>query len=238
VVFGPAPVEEGIVIAREVVEHYGERRPFTTATAFRAWACLEAFAGRFDEARSLLERDRALIAELGVRAFRVHTAEVACWIELRAGDSAAAEAAAREGLAASEELDDPSIWAEFGALLARALDRAGRDDEVFELTDRVAERVQRGDVAVEVHRRIARAPALARAGETEAAAALAGEAVAIAKTTDFLPLLADALACLGSLTGDDAVLAEARATYARKGDIAGAAQIPRKTGLYARPRAR
>jgi tetratricopeptide (TPR) repeat protein len=223
--FGPGHVDEGIALCRETVERYGERRPLTTATAVRAWAGLAAMRGEFETARTLLDRDRALVADLGVRTLRMHTAEVATWVELRAGDAVAAEAAARDGLAIAEEFDDRLTYAEFASLVARALERQERDDEVLALTAAAEERTQGGDVAVEVQWRIARAPALLRAGQTAEAERLAREAVQLASATDFVPLRADALTCLGRVTGSADTLAEACDLYDRKGDVAGKAQV-------------
>jgi len=229
--FGPTPVDEGIALCAETVERFGDRRPLTTATAYRAWAGLAAMAGRFDDAATFVERDRALLAELGLGPLRIHTAQVEAWVGFRAGDPVAAEAAARDGLAFAEEFNDQLVIAEFAALVARALELQGSDEEALRLTELAERSSQRGDVAVDVQWRIARAPALARSGEPEAAVELAREAVSAAAATDFLPLRADALACLASLLlADDPAAAaevarEAQALYAAKGDLAGARRL-------------
>jgi hypothetical protein len=184
-------------------------------------------AGRFDDARTLIARDRELLDELGLGPLRIHTAEVASWIELRAGDGVAAEAAARDGLAAAEEFNDRLTYAEFASLVARALALQGRDEEVLELTELAAERGQGGDVAVHVQWRIARAPALGRLGRAEEAVALAREAVEAAAAADFLPLRADAVSSLGGLLGSGEILGEARRLYELKGDTAGLALLDR-----------
>jgi tetratricopeptide (TPR) repeat protein len=226
ILFGPTPVAEGIEICRTILADSGDA-PQTAASALRAQAAFEAMAGNFAAARELVERDRALIADLGTRLLTFNVAQVAALVALLAGDADAVIAEARTAFEAAEALGILSVQAEFGAVLAQGLALAGRYDEALvhaELAERNAN--AEGDAVDHMRWRTAKAPLLARKGDVVEAERLAREAVAAAEATDFLWLHGDALIALSdALTlagkeGGDAAREAAIELYARKGNVA------------------
>jgi tetratricopeptide (TPR) repeat protein len=198
-------------------------------------ATLEAMLGRFDAARDLIGRARALAEELGLEAtLAAQAANGAGEIELLAADPAAAERELRPACEALERIGELGYLASAAPLLADALYLQGRDDEALLMTERWApERLTvPEDVDAQVGWRRVRAKLLARRGDVEAAERLAREATASAARTDFLDLrahavgdLAEVLRLMGRSEESAAAVQEAIRLYEQKGNIAAVAAL-------------
>ena len=230
VVWGaPTPVDEGIRRCEHVLERaVGDRKAMSTALFTRGK--LEAMRGRFDEARELVAQARSMLEEV---ALTVWTAgpltQMAGWIELLAGDAAAAERDLRWGVETLREIGELSWLSTVAGILAEAGYAQGRYDEAEESLRISEETAGSDDAYSQVLLRGVRAKILARRGEAGDASSLAAEAVAIAHTTDSLFIQAFALASLGEALfvvgrSDEAVpaLADAVEVCNRKGFTVGA----------------
>ena len=76
------------------------------APAVRALAWVRAMQERFDEARELVGRARAIFEDLGLRLRSMFVSETAGAIEMLAGDPAAAEREFRAGFDAAIEMGE------------------------------------------------------------------------------------------------------------------------------------
>jgi class 3 adenylate cyclase/predicted ATPase len=231
---GSTPVEQALARVAEIRSRVGTNRRLERATLANR-ATLEAMLGRFDAARDLIGRARALAEELGLEAtLAAQAANGAGEIELLAGDPAAAERELRPACEALERIGELGYLASAAPLLADALYLQGRDDEALLMTERWApERLTvPEDVDAQVGWRRVRAKLLARRGDVEAAERLAREATASAARTDFLDLrahavgdLAEVLRLMGRSEESAAAVQEAIRLYEQKGNIAAVAAL-------------
>ena len=223
--FGPTPAPDAIRRCQEVLARPEEPLRIK-ASAVRPLALLKAMRGEFDEARRLVEQDRALLEDLGLRLLAASAVEGYGLIELLAGDPAAAEREFRSGL---EVLGDQSAICSIAALLARAAYENGRLAEALRLTELSEETAAADDISAQVQWRGPRAKVLARRGRMKKAEELAREGVALAQQTDFTNLKGDALVDLAEVLrlrgrSDEAASAldEATRLYTEKGNIVSA----------------
>ena len=223
IVFGPTPVDEGIA---ELHALHGEARgaPLTTALLFGAEAALEAMSQRFDRARELVGRHRAIVDDVGLRSSLLVFSQIDALVETLAGDPEAVVAAAEAGLEIAESLGVTPAAAECFAVIATALVQLGRTDEAFAAAERAEQLSESWDAADNIRWRTAKAAALGARGDAAAAEALAREAVARAEATDFVWLRADALVTLAAASGDAGAREEAIGLYERKGNAASSAR--------------
>ena len=150
-------------------------------------------------------------------------------VELLAGDGPAAERELRGGYEILERFGEDYWRATVATLLAEAVCVQGRPDEAWHWTDAGQGLAAADDVDAQVRWRAVRAKVLAGRGDSETAARLAGEAVELARVTDFLNLCGEALMGLaevyrlGGRRAESAVaLGEALALYERKGNLVAA----------------
>jgi hypothetical protein len=228
---GPTQAERGLQRCAGIVERArGDKK--ATASALFAQAAFEAGQGRFDEARTLVGRARALLEEVALTVWLAGPlAQFAGWIELLAGDPAAAERELRWGYDKLKEIGELSWLSTTAALLAEAVYRVGRGDEAEELTRASEESASAEDRYSHALLRSVRARVLSNRGDTPAAERLAREAVALADETDFLDLrwhtrigLADVLQASAETQGARTVLAQAVEIAERKGNLVAARQ--------------
>jgi hypothetical protein len=132
--FGPTPVEEAIRRCNDILADDAAAAR-TRASACRALGGLMAMQGRFADARPLLERDREIHDELGLRVLAGVAAEIWGLLELLADQPQAAEERLRAGIAVLEPMGETSGVSTLTAMLAEAVYRQGRDGEVLALTD-------------------------------------------------------------------------------------------------------
>ena len=91
----------------------------------RALAWVRAMQERFDEARELVGRARAIFEDLGLRLRSMFVSETAGAIEMLAGDPAAAEREFRAGFDAAIEMEGKG-QSTIAAELAHALVEQGK----------------------------------------------------------------------------------------------------------------
>jgi class 3 adenylate cyclase/tetratricopeptide (TPR) repeat protein len=185
---GPTPAEHGLQRCREVLERAaGDKKPMATALFMQA--PFEAGLGRFDEARELIVRAKNILQEVALTVWIAGPlTQISGWVELTAGDPAAAERELRWGFKTLSEMGEYSWLSTTVAILAEAVYEQDRYEEAEELT-KVSEQAAGSDDAYsQVLWRSVRAKALAARGEAGDADLLAAEAVALTEPTDFLHL--------------------------------------------------
>ena len=191
---GPTPAEQGIERCHELARRAnGDKK--AVSSALSSEATFEAGRGRFREARELLSRSRALLEEVQLPVWLAGpVTQFAGWIELLAGDPAAAERELRWGQERLTEIGEVAWLSTVVGILAEAVYRQGRYDEAERLAQASEESAGTEDVYSNVLWRSVRAKVLARRGRVEEAERLARAAVALAEATDFLLLRWYALA--------------------------------------------
>jgi DNA-binding SARP family transcriptional activator/class 3 adenylate cyclase len=228
--FGPTPVPEAIRRCEELLGR-PPRQQRVKASAYRALAGLVAMEGRFDESRELLEQDRAIIEDVGLRVAAAVASEIWGIVEMLAGKPEAAERKLREGYEILDAMGEKSGLSTLAAQLAHAVYAQGRYDDAFRFTEISEEAAPEEDRSANVQWLAARAKVLARRGRAEEAESLARRAVGLAEPTDFLNLRGHALMDLGEVLrltgrGGEAVspVAEALQLYEQKGSTVAAGE--------------
>ena len=173
--------------------------------------------------------------ELGPQViFASYTARASGFVELLAGDAAAAEHELRVACEALERVGELGYLSSIAPLLGEALLGQGRNEEAFELSERLRPERLTGaeDADAQVGWRRVRAMLLARMGDLEEAERIGREATTIASTTDYLDLRAKAFADLtevlrlaGKPEESTAATHEAIRLYEQKGNIVAAAAL-------------
>ena len=220
--FGTTPVPEVLAWIDENEPRAG-RDHFLRA--YRAGSL--AMLGRFHEARAILSEDRADQEERGGGILLANlTAFESVWVELWAGDAAAAAKFGAEGWRLHLELGKSSFLPHAAANRARALYALGQLDEAEAWAVRAAEFASESWTWTEMLWRQVRAKVHARRGEHADAERLAREAVAICDETELLDMQGDAYADLAEvlLLGGKhdeaaAALEQAIERYERKGNL-------------------
>src|SRR5262249_30626493 len=135
--FGPLPVEEGIARCKRFHDQAADD-PVIQANSCVEQAALEAMRGQFGVARELVTKGRDSLAELGFTLLVATSSQEAHYVELLAGDAAAATSVLRESYDALEQMGERAYLSTAAALLAHTLDAEGKLDEA-ESFSRVAE---------------------------------------------------------------------------------------------------
>jgi class 3 adenylate cyclase/tetratricopeptide (TPR) repeat protein len=228
---GPTPVEEGL----RRLEEIGSRAAINgrlQVAVLGARAHLFAAQGHFDAGRGFASQARTLAQEHGLND--AHARFVAGYVELLAGDAAAAERELRSVCEHYEQVGELGFLSSVAPHLVDAVVAQGRDEEALLLTERWrADRLTvPEDVDAQTGWRRVRAKVLARSGQLDEAERVAREAVAIASKTDVLELRAEALADLGEVMRladrpqeSREALEEAIRLYEAKGNVVGADRL-------------
>jgi predicted ATPase/class 3 adenylate cyclase len=234
--FGPTPAEEGIRRC-ELMRAEVRESPEAEAAILRDLAGMYAMVGSFAHARKLLATSNAAYAEFGL-TLNAATDQNEAFVELLAGNPAAAEATLRVGYRALEEMGERAFRSTVAALLAQAILQQGRDAEAEELAALSAGLAASRDLLTQVLWRLVRVRVLARRAALHDAEELAREAVTIAEGTDFLNYRADTLlelaqvlAVAGSTDEAAASAAAALGLYDLKGNRVAAAVARRRLGV-------
>ena len=209
--YGPLPIEQGIARCEGVLAD-AKQRPNVEAAALQALAVLHALSGEFDVARELVGSSRAIRRDVGQLVGVAASAIDEGIVELLAGDFAAAERVLHEGYAALELLGEKGYFSTLATLMAESVAAQGRIGEARELARAAASAASADDIASQVGWRATEARALAAEGATAEAERVAREATALAETTDFFLLRAEAWTALADVLGERG--AEARRTAA------------------------
>lgn len=210
--------------------------PIVEATSTRCQAVLDAFRGRADAGRQLVDSARRSLSELGMRHALLEVEQFAGIIELVADEPAAAEQHLRRAYHGFRRMGLDADTAETAALLARACLAVDKDAEADELCSE-SERLAGHALKASISWRTVRAQLLARGGAHDAARQMAEEAVAIAGSTDALVdhgdaclALAVVLGIAGDAVGSRAAADRAAALYESKGAAALAEKARRLQG--------
>jgi tetratricopeptide (TPR) repeat protein len=218
---GTLPVDEAIARAGEIRD--ASASTYVRSSALGALALLRAMKGEFVEARTLVEEDRRLLEELGLRpAAAAHSIAVS-EVESIAGDDAAAERILRAGFDAVVAFGDDHAATNVAWRLALALVRQERYDEAEPFVE-IARRADHGALWVEVWWRIVLARIEAQRGEGVRARELLDQALEQMASVEGSGFHADALleaAAVVGVMGDE----EAAATL-----VADAARIAEQLG--------
>jgi class 3 adenylate cyclase/tetratricopeptide (TPR) repeat protein len=158
-----------------------------------------AMLGRIDEARVLLDELRAEVIERGARTVHAGVEGYAMYIELLAGDLAAAAAAGETGCRLGEELGQSSELSTLAGSLARVYCDVGQLEEAERWASRAAELGSSDDASTQMLWRDAQALVEAHRGQHAAAERLAREAVQIGEQTEALNARAETYADLGEV---------------------------------------
>ncbi len=224
---GPTPADEGIRRCRAILEEEPENL-LLRAEVQEVLCVLLAERGEFEEARESREGARGIIDELGLGLLGGGSM-FGAYMEVLAGDLAAAERELRGSYSQLEQLGERAFLSTIAAMLARVLCAQERYDEAEHYAKISADSALREDLASQVIWRSARARVLAARGEAAEAEQLAREAIELANRTEWLDLHADALTDLADvfrLLGrpQDAKEPMARAIdlYEQKGNVVAA----------------
>jgi len=219
---GAKPLDEYLSWLDEVASRYGDH-PEMEGWRSRALGLL----GRFDEARTAHAKAIAALQERGSRIREGVLAQTGTRIELEARDFPAAERIARRGCELLQEMGERGFLSTGACLLAESLYALGRDDEAAEWAELGLELGASDDVITQMLARQVLAKLAARRREHARAETLAGEAVALAETTQYPVAKADAhmdlaevLAMAGQTERAIGELERAAALYERKGATA------------------
>jgi DNA-binding SARP family transcriptional activator len=192
--------------------------PAVEATSTRCQAVLEAFRGRAEAARRMIDSARRTVAELGLRHARLEVEQFAGIVELVADDPAAAESHLRQAYNGFRRMGLDADTAETAALLGRtclALDRDAEADELCTESERLAGHALKPSIAW----RTLRAKLLSRGNNHDEARRMAEAAVRLAERTDALVDHGDACLALATVLGAAGDVAGARAAAERAVDL-------------------
>ena len=193
--FGTTPVSELLAWLDENEPSNG-RDHFLRA--FRAGGL--GMLGRFDEARAILAETRAELADRGSAVLLANiTVFESVWVELWAGDPAAAVEFGLEGWRMHRNQGNSGFLPMAAAYLAQAHYALDRLDDADVWVGRAAELGTVTEAWPRMVLRQARAKLLARRGEHAEAEVLAREAVAIGEKTEMLNVRGDAHADLAEV---------------------------------------
>ncbi len=193
-------------------------------------ACHEAMGGRFDEARERILESCERLRDLGLRWQAGVQELLSGYIELLAGDPAAAQGQMLAAKASFVAIGDRLSLSTAAVDLPRAAYERGDYAGARALVEAIDEVPAPADREWQVKRRGVHARLLARDGKLEEAEELAREGVAIAAETDLLWFhgdalldLADVLKVAGRFGEASSAAREALALYERKENVASAA---------------
>jgi tetratricopeptide (TPR) repeat protein len=217
--FGPAPVADAEAQLQEL-EALPQRSRTMEASLLRTRAPFAWIQGRFDEARGQLQAWAGIERELG-RAVRLSSLEGHYLgpLEMAAGRYPEAVEAMRTGFEAQTALGDRGYSSTVAGGLAHALIAVGEDEEAERYARIALEMSAADDIEPKLTGTGALAVVLARRGRLEEALALANEAVARARDTDYVLSTADTLIDLAQVLKAAGRRKEARAAIAEAVEI-------------------
>jgi class 3 adenylate cyclase/predicted ATPase len=226
---GPTPAPEGVARCGELMQRMANRR-MEKAQLLNPLAGLEAMLGRFDEARELLARATATLAEYGITLNA--SSHPQALVAMLADEPEEAERCLRVDYDNLASMGEKAYLSTTAAFLARAVEAQGRDEEAYELTEVAEQAGAADDFSTQVVWRGVRARLIAKGGATAEAERLAREAVMLAEQTDRLNYhggalvdLAAVLRSAGQIGGELEALEAALELYERKCNLVAAAKL-------------
>ena len=228
ITFGPTPAPEALRALKSLrPEVAGGRSAWVTPSEL----ILLAMQGRIEEARRIVTEAVADAEALGNLVLAARYRMDAGQAEHIAGDLEAAERELRLGRDLFLRVGQKAVLETLSAHLAMVLCDLGRFEEAPPFVDESRELASSGDATAQMAWRTAQARVIAHRNDGAEAERLATDAVAIARQTDYLSGLGDALVALAEvvrLSGrpeDEATaLREAIDLYERKGNMMSAAR--------------
>jgi class 3 adenylate cyclase/tetratricopeptide (TPR) repeat protein len=221
--FGPTPVDEVIRLTEAKLE--ASSSPQLRAGALRGLARMLACRCEFERARELYREGTSISLEAGLLREAAAAAMGVAYIEKRAGDLDAAEAALRSGIEELDALGDRAFYSTVVSTLAAVLLDRGQDDEASAWCVRARETASPSDVATVAHVEALEGLLAARRGDRADGERLARSAVDMLAESDFYDLtggarlfLARTLIECGKLDEARSEAAKALAIYEAKGD--------------------
>jgi predicted ATPase len=237
--FGPTPVSVGIRRAESIADRVAGHKE-AEALLLRNQAGWYALNGDFESARSFLSRSRRAFENLG-QTLNTASSQFEGFVELLAGDPAAAEDSLRKGYKLLDEMGERTFLSTTAAFLAHAIFAQGRAEEAEALAARSAELVAEDDVLTQSLWRSVQARVLARRGAADEAVPLAREAVRLVARTDFLNDRGDALLSLAAVLDEAGrrresaeAVRKALRLYDQKGNVVAASTARSMLGEVAR----
>ncbi len=226
--YGPTPVDEAIKRCEELRERAeGDRK--AEALTCCALAHLQAMLGRFEAARDLFRRSRALFEEFGWKLEAALTSIDSGPAELLAGDPQAAESELRRDFDALDRMGERNYISTTAGWLAEALYRQGQLDEAERFARFCEEVAAFDDVTSQVLWRSIQGKTLARLGRLDEAERLVQAAVDMIGRTDALDYqgnafmdLAEVLGLAGRTQEAAAAIREAVELFEEKGNLVSA----------------
>jgi predicted ATPase/DNA-binding SARP family transcriptional activator len=167
--------------------------PWAEVAIVAPLSVLYAFVGRFADARAAIARGQSTFIASGAKLSWAECAMMAGWIEMMAGNPAAAEEVLRKGCEVLRELGERGWLCGAVTVLARAVYAQGRLDEAQQLTQEAEAITDAGDISEQVRWRLTRAKVFARRGRFRAARQLTDEAQALAAPTSWPAMHAEVL---------------------------------------------
>jgi class 3 adenylate cyclase/tetratricopeptide (TPR) repeat protein len=187
---GPMPGAAATARCDEILEQVrGDMK--AEALALISVSGVRALAGHFDDARALAIRATSIYEELGLESNAAWASHAAGFVEVLAGDPAAAERELRPGYETLVRLGVRGGLPTLGALLAEAIYAQGRFEDAEEVALSIEELQPEAVMA-----RCVRAKAVARLGRVAEGEDLAREALASIEETEFVLDHAEALLSL------------------------------------------
>jgi len=237
-VWGPTPVPDAIKRCEEILAAAaGDRKAEAVILAFLSH--LEAMQGRFDRARDLYRRSRAILQEFGMKLYAALTSLDSGPVELLAGDAEAAEVELRGDYEALDDMGERNYRATTAGLLAEALYEQAAYEEA-ETFARVAQQLAaEDDIASQFHWRCVLGKVFAQRERYEEAEALVLEAAEMIGRSDepdsqgnALMDLAEVLTLAGRSAEAAERLREALLRFDSKGNVVSAGRArERLSGL-------
>jgi DNA-binding SARP family transcriptional activator len=228
--YGPETVENALRLCDTLLAENAEDRAIE-ANVLTTIACLYAEDGRFDDARSCINRAVALWEDLGQSAAAQSSLMSLGTVELLDDQPDAAEAALRAGCKSLAQRGDTAFLASRASELAEALYVQGRYVEAQSWAETARENAVDGDLHAQAMWRSISAKFEAQAGQFERAEALSSEALGLLAQTDALndrgKVLLDRAEVFRLAGRDDAARETARtaaALFREKGNLVLAAR--------------
>ncbi|WP_170323451.1 adenylate/guanylate cyclase domain-containing protein [Cryptosporangium phraense] len=229
-VLGDAPVTSTIAQYRAELSSVTTNR--TAEVRLRgALAGLTAMAGHFDDAREHLVAAQAITDRLGLRVRAVSLAYLGGYVEMLAGDPAAAAEKLHAGAEECAQMGERYVLSNLLALLAQARYAQGVLAESAQLASDAERAAPSDEIVAQATARAARGKALARLGRVEQAVNAARSAVDTVRGTGLSTVeadvqmdLAEVLELLRDPIGARIAATDALEKYERKGNVVSAAR--------------
>ena len=225
--FGATPVEEAIARVEDLLRETDS--DFMQGLLMPTLGWLEAMAGRFDRARELCRKAKALHEAPSKRWLWGQQSNFAGSVELLAGRPDEAERILRQGYVLLGEIQDSPTQSSAAGGLAEALYRQGRYDEAEDFARVCEELSHADDVEACSHTRAVQGKVAARRGKFAEGERHARAAVELLDQTDMLSwqgdarlALAEVLQLAGRQTEAMPALEHAIDLYIRKGNVVSA----------------